>query len=215
MPRDIRAAEAKQRKEEKKRSEEEEKQKKADEIKWKETDKHLLAKEQRKNEAEIRAEEVRKKKEKLKLLEKEENEQIKSKSTKQKEAPKKVTRAEIEARRVMALRIESEKKKTEAEKYIDGILEYNPNRVVSDERELAEAAGQEYLAAQSITEALEGFSVGGPEAVNIQQIRKAFLEEKIAELRQDFPSLKHSQLKEKAYKEWLRSPQNPNNSKQY
>ncbi len=102
-------------------------------------------------------------------------------------------------------------------KLVDQIdLEENTNR------SRAEAARAGHVDASGIDDAVAGLSLaasGGAAAAEDKHPEKrrkalhmAFEERAMKELRSEFPSLKHSQLKERAWEMWLKSPENPENA---
>jgi len=147
----------------------------------------------------------------------EEEAQMSARSDKSKKKDKggsssKLTRAEIAERALKAAKDKekaAKKEKIEIEKsggndYM-GVLMENDNK-----KEGIDASGIENaIAALDV----EGGSSGGGDGkkVNTKALFKAFEEAEIERLRADNPGLKLSQLKERAFQNWQKSPENPKN----
>jgi len=210
----TKAQEAKERKDEAKRDKQDKEKKAKEDAIWAETDKHILEKERRKKEQEDKklAEQQRKAQNK-ELADKEAAEL--AKSTTKNQPPSKVTRAEIDRRKeieALAAKKREEKEQKEKQKAEEEI-EANVNRMVAEEK--AEH-GDAYVEARSVGEALDKLSVDGEKVDRHLEKRmkaafKVYEEKRMPELREDFPTLKLSQLKDVLWKEWQKSPENPYN----
>ncbi|XP_068027044.1 coiled-coil domain-containing protein 124 [Melanerpes formicivorus] len=174
---------------------------------WKDEDKHVMRKEQRKEEREKRRlEQLERKKELQRLLE-EEDSKLKGKSPKQ-GTPGKVTRAQIEE----SIKKEQQQKEStetvEKEKtHLEVPLEENINR-----RSLEEGS----VEARTIEDAIAVLSVADADRHPERRLRAAFgaFEElHLPRLKQENPNMRLSQLKQLLKKEWMRSPDNPMNQR--
>ncbi|XP_016066303.1 PREDICTED: coiled-coil domain-containing protein 124 isoform X2 [Miniopterus natalensis] len=185
------------------------KHKELEDAYWKDEDKHVMRKEQRKEKEKRRLEQLERKKEAQRLLE-EEDSKLKGGKAPRVAMPNKVTRAQIEE----TLRRDHQHKEAQetAEKvksHLEVPLEENVNR-----RVLAEGS----LEARTIEEAIAVLSVA-EEAGDRHPERRmraaftAFEEEQLPRLKQENPNMRLSQLKQLLKKEWLRSPDNPMNQR--
>ncbi|XP_053320369.1 coiled-coil domain-containing protein 124 [Spea bombifrons] len=169
---------------------------------WKEDDKHVLRKEQRKEEKEKRRlEQLERKKEAQRLLE-EEDAKVKGKP--QKSEPSKVTRAQIEE----TLRKEGEHKSTveNPKTHLQMPLEENLNRRVLEEGEVEARTVEDAIAALSVSKELDRH----PER-RMKAAFAAYEEISLPRLKQENPNMRLSQLKQLLKKEWMKSPENPMN----
>ena len=123
-------------------------------------------------------------------------------------APK-MSRAEIAAKAMAALK---EKEKAAKQEKIDiersggnaymGVLKDNDNKAES-------------IDASGIDSAIGALSVDEPAStgrVNLKALHSAFEEAELARLKVDHPGLKLSQMKERAWAAWQKSPENPQNA---
>merc|ERR1719445_331985 len=138
----------------------------------------------------------------LRALQKKEEEEMAKRN--KKVAPKKLTRRSIES--AAKIRMEAEKLKREKKNALrpQPELQENMNKYLTQEW------------ATSVDQALSALNVEvdqHPER-RMKSAHKAFNEVTIPMLKQQFPTLKHSQLKEKAWKMWQNSPENPMNQTQ-
>ena len=129
-------------------------------------------------------------------------------------APK-LTRAEIAARAMAAAKEkEATKKKEEKEIAASGGNEYIGVLMENDNKKTGiDASGiDDALTALDIATSGGGGSSGGDgKKVNVKLLYKAYEEAEIARLKADNPGLKLSQLKERAFENWKKSPENPAN----
>ncbi|MED6257528.1 hypothetical protein ATANTOWER_026018 [Ataeniobius toweri] len=203
------AATARARKAEAKAVADARKKKEEDDALWQERDKHVLKKEQRKDDKEKkRLELLERKKENQRLLD-EENAQIKGKSQKEAGSGGKVTRAQIQE----ILQNEQQQQQPEInpkeKSHLETPLEENINRVIAEE-------GTEE--ARTIEDAIAVLSTG-PEDLDRHPERRmkaaftAFEEANMPRLKAENPNMRLSQLKQHLKKEWAKSPENPLNQR--
>uniref|UniRef100_A0A182IVG4 Coiled-coil domain-containing protein n=1 Tax=Anopheles atroparvus TaxID=41427 RepID=A0A182IVG4_ANOAO len=198
------AVEARERKAEAKKTATEKAAKAAEDALWVDDDKQLAKKKKQKEEEERRkAEALRKKAETKALLEQE----MSSIKTTAKVPAQKVTRSQIEAevekRNRTIETINNPPKQPALPKEIP--LEENLNRVMADTE-----------VAQTIDQAIAVLSVGDASADRHPEKRmkaayKAYEEAELQRLKQEYPSLKLSQLKQMIFKNWQKAPENPMN----
>lgn len=172
---------------------------------WQETDKHVLKKEQRKDDKEKkRLEALERKKENQRLLD-EEASTIKGKSLKEVGPGGKITRAQIEE----VLQNELEVQKPIEKSHLETPLEENVNRIIPDEG---------IMEARTIEDAISMLSTD-PEDVDRHPERRmkaafaAFEEANMPRLKRENPNLRLAQLKQMLKKEWMKSPENPLNQR--
>uniref|UniRef100_A0A182N5M1 Coiled-coil domain-containing protein n=1 Tax=Anopheles dirus TaxID=7168 RepID=A0A182N5M1_9DIPT len=199
------AVEARERKAEAKKSANDKAAKAAEDALWADDDKQLAKKKKQKEDEERRkADAARKKAETKALLEQEMN-SIKT-TAKAPPAPK-VTRSqiesEIEKRNRTAETVSAPAKQPAVVKEVP--LEENLNRVMADTE-----------VAQTIDQAIAVLSVGDASTDRHPEKRmkaayKAYEEEELKHLKQEYPSLKLSQLKQMVFKNWQKAPENPMN----
>ncbi|KAM6310866.1 CC124 protein, partial [Podargus strigoides] len=202
----TKSAAARARKAEAKAAADAKRQQELEDAYWKDEDKHVMRKEQRKEEREKRRlEQLERKKELQRLLE-EEDSKLKGKSPKQ-VAPGKVTRAQIEEsiRKDQKENAETvEKEKT----HLEVPLEENINRRVLEEGSVE---------ARTIEDAIAVLSVSGEAERHPERRMKAaftaFEELNLPRLKQENPNMRLSQLKQLLKKEWMKSPENPMNQR--
>ncbi|KAM3876055.1 coiled-coil domain-containing protein 124 [Diretmus argenteus] len=171
---------------------------------WQENDKHVLKKEQRKDDKEKkRLEALERKKENQRLLD-EENARLKGKSTKEGGPGGKMTRSQIEQ---SLLDEQKDQTKQKEITHLDTPLEENVNRIIPEE-------GTEE--ARTIEEAITMLSMG-PEELDRHPERRmkaayaAFEEASMPRVKKENPNMRLSQLKQMLKKEWTKSPENPLN----
>ncbi|XP_058813509.1 coiled-coil domain-containing protein 124 [Topomyia yanbarensis] len=198
----TKAVEARERKAEAKMVQKEKAAKAAEDALWADDDKQLAKKKKQKEDEERkRAEQLRKKAEAKALLEQE----MSSIQTAPKMSAQKITRSQIDAeveKRNRAIEAVNNPPKIVAPKVIP--LEHNLNRVMADTE-----------VAQTIDQALAVLSVKDgddrhPEK-RMKAAYKAYEDEQLPILKQEYPSLKLSQLKQMIFKNWQKAPQNPMN----
>ncbi|XP_039984305.1 coiled-coil domain-containing protein 124 [Xiphias gladius] len=177
---------------------------------WQETDKHVLKKEQRKDDKEKRRMELlERKKENQRLLD-EENARLKGKSQKEAGAGGKVTRAQIEETlQNEQLQEQQQQLKPKEKSQMDNPIEENVNRIIPDEGTVE---------ARTIEDAIAVLSTG-PEDLDRhpeRRMKAAFLayeETNMPRLKKENPNMRLSQLKQQLKKEWMKSPENPLNQR--
>ncbi|KAJ7308163.1 hypothetical protein JRQ81_008679 [Phrynocephalus forsythii] len=188
-------------------------QKELEDAFWKDEDKHVLRKEQRKEEREKRRlEQLEQKKERLRLLEEEDAQLKGGKAPKPLGGggPSKVTRAQIEE----ALRKEQQQKE-EAEAAAkkqksppEAPLEENINRRVLEEGAVEARTIEDAIAVLSLAEELDRHPERRMKAAFV-----AFEESQLPGLKLQHPNLRLSQLRQMLKKEWMKSPENPLNQR--
>lgn len=173
---------------------------------WKDDDKHVMRKEQRKEEKEKRRlEQLEKKKELQRLLE-EEDSKLKGKAVKP-IAPTKVTRAQIEDTLKKEHTQHSKEQEVEKTKsHLEVPLEENINRLVLEEGAVEARTIEEAIAVLSTSEELDRH----PER-RMKAAYAAFEEVNLPRLKNENPNMRLSQLKQLLKKEWMKSPENPMN----
>ncbi|XP_028718417.1 coiled-coil domain-containing protein 124 [Peromyscus leucopus] len=181
------------------------KQKELEDAYWKDEDKHVMRKEQRKEEKEKRRlEQLERKKETQRLLE-EEDSRLKGGKAPRAAPPAKVTRAQIED----SLRREQRAEPVEkAKSHLEVPLEENLNRRVLDEGSVEARTVEDAIAVLSVAEDADRH----PER-RMRAAFTAFEEVQLPRLKQENPNMRLSQLKQLLKKEWLRSPDNPMNQR--
>ncbi|KAM8887990.1 coiled-coil domain-containing protein 124 [Synchiropus picturatus] len=178
-----------------------------DDALWQETDKHVLKKEQRKDDKEKkRIELLERKKENQRLLD-EESTKLKGKGS-QKEVVGKVTRAQIEE----TLQNEQQRPqplKPKEKSHLETPLEENVNRIIPEEGTVE---------ARSVEDAIAVLSVG-PEDLDRHPERRmkaaftAYEEANMPRIKMENPNMRLSQLKQLLKKEWMKAPENPLNQR--
>ncbi|XP_055474851.1 coiled-coil domain-containing protein 124 [Psammomys obesus] len=180
------------------------KQKELEDAYWKDEDKHVMRKEQRKEEKEKRRlEQLERKKETQRLLEEEDSRLKGGKAPRV--APAKVTRAQIED----SLRREQRPEPVEkAKSHLELPLEENLNRRLQEEGSVEARTVEDAIAVLSVAEDADRH----PER-RMRAAFTAFEEVQLPRLKQENPNMRLSQLKQLLKKEWLRSPDNPMNQR--
>uniref|UniRef100_A0A3B4TWF3 Coiled-coil domain containing 124 n=2 Tax=Seriola dumerili TaxID=41447 RepID=A0A3B4TWF3_SERDU len=204
------AATARARKAEAKAVADARKKKEEEDALWQETDKHVLKKEQRKDDKEKRRVELlERKKENQRLLD-EENSRIKGKSQKEAGAGGKVTRAQIEETLQNEQQLQEQQElKPKDKSHLETPLEENVNRVFPEEGTVE---------ARTVEDAIAVLSTG-PEDLDRhpeRRMKAAFLayeEVNMPRLKKENPNMRLSQLKQQLKKEWMKSPENPLNQR--
>ncbi|KAJ8277412.1 hypothetical protein GJAV_G00074890 [Gymnothorax javanicus] len=171
---------------------------------WEENDKHVLKKEQRKDDREKkRLEALERKKENQRLLE-EEDAKLKGKAAKEPSGGK-VTRAQIED----ILQNEQRQQRPEPKvTHLDTPLEENVNRIVPEEGSIDARTIEDAIAALSTADDMERH----PER-RMKAAFAAFEEQNMPRLKMENPNMRLSQLKQLLKKEWMKSPENPFNQR--
>ncbi|XP_054756246.1 coiled-coil domain-containing protein 124-like [Lytechinus pictus] len=190
------------------------KEKEVEDAYWKDDDKHVNRKMQRKaGKEQKRQEELAKKQEKKKLLEEEES-SIKVKTPSGKGGSAKMTRAQVEANRE---RMEQERAEAGAESkkqasHLDAPLEENVNiRLAQDQQDGV-------VSARDVGEAISALSLKEAELEKHPEKRvkaayAAYEETQLPILKAENPNLRLSQLKQMLKKDWMKSPENPMNQR--
>lgn len=180
------------------------KQKELEDAYWKDEDKHVMRKEQRKEEKEKRRlEQLERKKETQRLLEEEDSRLKGGKAPRV--APAKVTRAQIED----SLRREQRQEPVEkAKSHLELPLEENLNRRLQEEGSVEARTVEDAIAVLSVAEDADRH----PER-RMRAAFTAFEEVQLPRLKQENPNMRLSQLKQLLKKEWMRSPDNPMNQR--
>lgn len=176
---------------------------------WQETDKHVLKKEQRKDDKEKkRIEALERKKEAQRLLD-EETSKIKGK-TKEAVTGGKVTRAQIEQTLQNELQQhELQQQQPKEKSHLETPLEENVNRIIPEEGSVE---------ARTIEDAIAVLSTG-PEDLDRHPERRmkaafaAYEEANMPRLKKENPNMRLSQLKQQLKKEWTKAPENPLNQR--
>ncbi|XP_040846873.1 coiled-coil domain-containing protein 124 [Ochotona curzoniae] len=203
------SAAARARKAEAKAAADARRQKELEDAYWKDEDKHVMRKEQRKEEKEKRRlEQLERKKETQRLLE-EEDSKLKGGKAPRAAAPTKVTRAQIEdtLRREQQHR-EAPEPAEKAKSHLEVPLEENVNRRVQEEGSVEARTIEDAIAVLSVAEEADRH----PER-RMRAAFAAFEEAQLPRLKQENPNMRLSQLKQLLKKEWLRSPDNPMNQR--
>lgn len=207
------AATARARKAEAKAVADARKKKEEDDALWQETDKHVLKKEQRKDDKEKRRLDLlERKKENQRLLD-EENARLKGKSQKEAQLGGKVTRAQIEEtlqqEQLLQQQQQQQPLKPKEKSHLDTPLEENVNRIIPEE-------GTEE--ARTIEDAIAVLSTG-PEELDRHPERRmkaafaSYEEANMPRLKKENPNMRLSQLKQQLKKEWMKAPENPLNQR--
>ncbi|XP_049573291.1 coiled-coil domain-containing protein 124 [Syngnathus scovelli] len=201
------AATARARKAEAKAVADARKKQEEDDALWQETDKHVLKKEQRKDDKEKkRIELLERKKEAQRLLD-EETARIKGKSQKEGGGGEKLTRAQIEESIKSVPQPQQLKPKDKS--HLEIPLEENVNRIMQEEGTVEARTVEDAIAVLSITpEDLDRH----PER-RIKAAYTLYEETNLPRLKKENPNMRLSQLKQLLKKEWMKSPENPLNQK--
>lgn len=207
------AATARARKAEAKAQADARKQKEIEDALWEDNDKHVMRKEQRKEDKEKRRlEALERKKENQRLLD-EEDARIKGRAAKEAAAAAaaaaaKVTRAQIEE----TLRKEHEQKPQEVKEkeksHLEMPLEENVNRIIPEEGSVEARTIEDAIAVLSTKEDLDRH----PER-RMKAAFTAYEEVNMPRLKVENPNMRLSQLKQLLKKEWTKSPDNPLNQR--
>ncbi|XP_051508936.1 coiled-coil domain-containing protein 124-like isoform X1 [Myxocyprinus asiaticus] len=198
------SATAKARKAEAKAAADAHKQKELEDALWEDNDKHVMKKEQRRDDKERkRLEALEKRREKQRLLE-EEDSMIKGKQTK--EPPSKVTRAQIEENQHSGQNVKETKEKEKS--HLEMPLEENVNRIVLEDGTVEARTIEDAIAVLSTKEDLDRH----PER-RLKAAYATFEEANMPRLKMENPNMRLSQLKQQLKKEWTKSPENPLNQR--
>lgn len=168
---------------------------------WKDEDKHVMRKEQRKEDRERRRlEQQQRRKEAQRLLEEEDSRLPGGRAPRA--APAKPTRAQIED----ALRREAAEPAEKVRSHLELPLEENANRRVPEEGSVDARTVEDAIAALSVLDEADRH----PER-RMRAAYTAFEEAQLPRLKQERPNLRLSQLRQLLKKERLRAPENPLN----
>ncbi|CAB1314104.1 unnamed protein product [Coregonus sp. 'balchen'] len=188
---------AKARKSEAKAVEDARKKKELEDALWQENDKHVLKKEQRKDDKEKkRLEALERKKENQRLLD-EEAAKIKGKA-------KEAAAAAVAAGKVTRAQIEETLHKS----HLESPLEENVNRIIPEEGAVEARSIEDAIAMLSMAEELDRH----PER-RVKAAFAAYEELNMPLLKKENPNMRLSQLKQQLKKEWMKSPENPLNQR--
>ncbi|XP_043828303.1 coiled-coil domain-containing protein 124 isoform X3 [Dromiciops gliroides] len=204
----TKSAAARARKAEAKAAADAKRQQELEDAYWRDDDKHVMRKEQRKEEKEKRRlEQLERKKELQRLLE-EEDSKLKGKSPKPL-TPGKVTRAQIEE----TLRREQPHKENEdtvdkPKSHLEVPLEENVNRRIPEEGSVEARTIEDAIAVLSVNDDSDRH----PER-RMKAAFTAFEELHLPRLKKENPNMRLSQLKQLLKKEWMKSPDNPMNQR--
>uniref|UniRef100_A0A4W5N4W1 Coiled-coil domain containing 124 n=1 Tax=Hucho hucho TaxID=62062 RepID=A0A4W5N4W1_9TELE len=206
------AVTAKARKAEAKAVEDARKKKELEDALWQENDKHVLKKEQRKDDKEKkRIEALERKKENQRLLD-EEAAKIKGKAKEAAAAAVvlgKVTRAQIEEMLLVEQQLQQQEQPKEKEKsHLETPLEENVNRIIPEEGVVEARTIEDAIAMLSTAEELDRH----PER-RVKAAFAAFEDLNMPLLKKENPNMRLSQLKQQLKKEWMKSPENPLNQR--
>ncbi|XP_030640815.1 coiled-coil domain-containing protein 124 [Chanos chanos] len=180
-------------------------QKEQEDALWVDNDKHVLKKEQRKDDKERkRLEALERKKENQRLLD-EEDAKIKGKPTKDASGDK-ITRAQIE-KNLHSEHLPTETKEKE-KTHLETPLEENVNRIVPEEGSVEARTIEDAIAILSVKEDLDRH----PER-RMKAAFAVFEEVNLPRLKMENPNMRLSQLKQLIKKEWTKSPENPLNQR--
>lgn len=176
---------------------------------WQETDKHVLKKEQRKDDKEKRRLELLERKKETQRLLDEENSKIKGKS-KEAVTGGKVTRAQIEQTlQNEQQQLEQQQQQPKEKSHLETPLEENVNRIIPEEGSVE---------ARTIEDAIAVLSTG-PEDLDRHPERRmkaafaTYEEANMPRLKKENPNMRLSQLKQQLKKEWTKAPENPLNQR--
>lgn len=196
----TKATAARARKTSAKESQQAQKKKEAEDRYWKDDDKHIVRKLQRKEDQEKKKQSIADKKAEIKALL--EQESVSVKKCAKAPAPPKITRAQIsEHGNVDAKPI----KKDKIETHLDVPLEENINRILPTAEE-----------AHTIVDAIALLSTRDEEIEKHPEKRMkaaytAYEQRQLILLKEKHPTLRLSQLKQMIFKDWQKSPKNPLN----
>uniref|UniRef100_A0A1W7RAT8 Coiled-coil domain-containing protein 124 n=1 Tax=Hadrurus spadix TaxID=141984 RepID=A0A1W7RAT8_9SCOR len=196
----TKSAEARARREEVKQAEKEKKQREAEDALWRDDDKHVLRKLNRKEEKDKKKQEMLDKKAALKAAYEEEMNSLKTHSKTPTQT--KVTRAEIISR------LENSKAANTSEK-----------ELMHDEKPLEENINRLRIEGEEARSVEEAISVLSAKSTNVDRhperrmkaAYQTFENVNLPRLKAENPNLRLSQLKQMLKKEWMKSPENPIN----
>uniref|UniRef100_A0A5S6QZ24 HMG box domain-containing protein n=1 Tax=Trichuris muris TaxID=70415 RepID=A0A5S6QZ24_TRIMR len=198
------AAVARARKDEARKAELERKEKERLEEYWKDDDKLVARKMERRDDRERKKLEELQRKQAIRAQLEKEMEELNVQSKKNQE---KLTRSEIMANRVrMTQQAEKQRQPTTSVVVTEVIIPENVNRIETDAEE-----------ARTVDKAISILSNGPDVTVDRHPERRArtafaaYQERRLPELKKSYPNLRHSQLTQMLKKEWQKSPDNPLN----
>ncbi|XP_051894052.1 coiled-coil domain-containing protein 124 [Pristis pectinata] len=173
---------------------------------WKDDDKHVVRKEQRKVEKERKRVELLERKKEIQRLLDEEGNSMKPKASKS-ATPAKITRAQIEATvKKENVGQAAEEGKEKQMSHLEVPLEENVNRIMPNEGDVDARTIEDAIAALSTNESVDHH----PER-RLRAAYAAFEDANMPRLKKENPNMRLSQLKQMLKKEWMKSPDNPLN----
>eukprot|EP00922_Rhytidocystis_sp_ex-Travisia-forbesii_P039936 GHVS01059391.1.p1 GENE.GHVS01059391.1~~GHVS01059391.1.p1 ORF type:complete len:261 (-),score=92.80 GHVS01059391.1:223-924(-) len=194
--------------------------KKMDDL-WKDDDKQLSAKMNRKTESQQKAEEQRTRKAENRKMAEEEQKALEgvAKSRVTSAAAKKVNRAEIAAARAAAFAKASANKPDAKSRscLAEDLLVENPNQLLREQRMEAKAKGEDFIMASGLGDAVKALEVDDSGGVDrnpekrMKAAYKTYEEEWLPQLKRENPTLKRSQLLDLLHKQWKKARENPLN----
>ncbi|OXA59999.1 coiled-coil domain-containing protein 124 [Folsomia candida] len=199
------AVEAKARKAEAAKQVKDKKEKAAEDASWEDNDRNLARKQNRKAEEEKKRLEKLQRKNESKALEEQEKESIVVSKT---PAVQKVTQAQIEAereRREAAAR-KSAKNNASIPKVAPLVENLNRSTAVEEATTVDEA-----LKMLTVSDDADGDGIDRHPERRVKAAYNAFEEARLSILKAENPSLRLTQLKQKIFEEWKKSPDNPMN----
>ncbi|XP_063147081.1 coiled-coil domain-containing protein 124 [Candoia aspera] len=203
----TKSAAARARKAEAKAAADAKRQKELEDAFWRDEDKHVMRKEQRKEEREKRRlEQLERKKELQRLLE-EEDAKLKGKAPRP-PGPGKVTRAQIDEALRKELKENGDAPPEKSKSHLETPLEENINRRILEEGSVEARTIEDAIAVLSVAEDLDRH----PER-RMKAAFSAFEEVNLPRLKQENPNMRLSQLKQLLKKEWMKAPENPMNQR--
>jgi len=218
----TKAADANERKAEKKRSEQEAKKKAIEDSLWKDDDKLDQKKKERKEkEQQKKLETVSRKQESRELLEQEERTNVpKPAGSTSKGSNKKVTLSEIDKIKELE-RKKQQQRNQQRQKEKSKIVEVPELETENPNRKMAEMlAAENAVEARCVEDALTVLNVNNDSSSTVdkhpeKRMKAAYNEFEQRELpilKQENPNLRLSQLKQILHKQWQKSPDNPMNN---
>jgi hypothetical protein len=182
----------------------------AEDASWQDNDKGTAAKANRAAAAADKEADKLARKEELRALQAAEEESLAGVGNKKKPEPKKMTQAQIAQKAaLLAAAKKQAEKKAEKEATSQPELKPNMNHINRDKALEAAAEGYELVDVSGVDAALAG--LGGTEEKGEKMTYKKYEARVMQELKDENPGLKQSQLKELAWKNWKKSPENPEN----
>jgi len=182
---------------------------------WADDDKSVVKKQQRKEEQEKKRQQVaEKKKENARLYDEEQSKLPSRASATSKPAAKTPTAPKVTVASIEAMRQEETRRRTEQQRE----QEERTNRVEVPPEEIEEnlnRVNSDAVIASNVDEAIKALSLSEQDQADrhpekrMRAAYNAFEERRLPELKQEYPTLRLSQLKQMLIKEWAKSPENP------